>query len=114
MPGGDDYGYLNVDEPFEVLPEPGSSMNVVYPDDILKFYPIWDQKLLESFPNLLKVNQPLFHILNKNIQDKATLVANGESKMDSILNCYYRNGTPVESIQKKLVGQRSASVSYPY
>jgi hypothetical protein len=110
----DDYGYLNVDEPFEVLPEPGSNRNVVYPDDLLKFYPVWDQKLLESFPNLLKVNQPLFHILNKNIQDKASQVAKGESKMDSILNCYYRNGTPVENIQKKLAGQRSAAVSYPY
>ncbi len=112
----DDYGYLNIEEPFEVLPEPGSNRNVVYPDDLLRFYPIWDEKLLSAFPNLLKVNQPLFHILNKDAQEKATRISIGERKMDSILHCYYRNGTPVESVRKKLTGieKRSAQVVYPY
>jgi uncharacterized protein len=111
----DDYGYLNVDEPFEVLPEPGSNRNVVYPDDLLRYYPIWDEKLLSAFPKLLEINQPLFHILTKTVQEKATRIARGEKKMDSILNCYYKNGNHVKngkSHSEELV--RSPKVAYPY
>src|SRR5687768_615131 len=91
----DDYGYLNLEEPFEAMPEPGTNRNVVYPDDLLRYYPIWDEKLLSAFPHLLKVEQPLFHILSRNIQEKAKAIADGEMKMDSILNCYYRNGNGI-------------------
>lgn len=107
----DDYGYLNLDEPFEVVPEPGSNRNVVYPDDLLRYYPVWDEKLINAFPNLLQVNQPLFHILNKTVQQKATSIAKGEKKMDSILNCYYKNGTVIEGMDVSL---RSPKIAYPY
>lgn len=112
----DDYGYLNLDEPFEVLPEPGSSRNVIYPDDLLRYYPVWDEKLLSAFPELLKVNQPLFHILSKSVQEKATRIAKGEKKMDSILNCYYRNGNSNGKNGKDVseVAVRSPRVAYPY
>lgn len=107
----DDYGYLNLDEPFEVVPEPGSNRNVVYPDDLLRYYPVWDEKLLNAFPNLLQVNQPLFHILSKTVQQKATSIARGEKKMDSILNCYYKNGSVIEGMDVSL---RSPKIAYPY
>lgn len=107
----DDYGYLNLDEPFEVVPEPGSNRNVVYPDDLLRYYPVWDEKLLNAFPNLLKVNQPLFHILSKTVQQKATSIAKGERKMDSILNCYYKNGSAIDGMDVSL---RSPKIAYPY
>ncbi len=35
----DDYGYLNVTEPFDCLPEEGSTRTRVMPDDLLNFYP---------------------------------------------------------------------------
>jgi hypothetical protein len=112
----DDYGYLNVEEPFEVLPEPGTNRNVVYPDDLLRYYPVWDEKLLNAFPQLLKVTQPLYHILDKSIQEKASRVAQGEMKMDSILNCYYRNGNGHGKNGKEHaeVAARSPKVIYPY
>jgi hypothetical protein len=112
----DDYGYLNVDEPFEVLPEPGTNRNVVYPDDLLRYYPVWDEKLLSAFPRLLEVNQPLYHILDKSIQEKASRVAQGEMKMDSILNCYYRNGSGNGKNGKEhaALAARSPKVIYPY
>jgi hypothetical protein len=112
----DDYGYLNVEEPFEVLPEPGTNRNVVYPDDLLRYYPVWDEKLLNAFPQLLKVNQPLYHILDKSIQEKASRVAQGEMKMDSILNCYYRNGNGHGKNGKEHaeLAARSPKVVYPY
>lgn len=110
----DDYGYLNLEQPFEVLPEPGSNRNVIYPDDLLHYYPVWDEKLLSAFPLLLKVHQPLFQILSKEIQEKAARIAEGQEQMDSILNCYYRNGTPVDHIISQLARERSPRITYPY
>lgn len=112
----DDYGYLNLEEPFEVLPEPGSDRNVIYPDDLVRYYPIWDEKLLGAFPNLLKVDQPLFHLLDKQTAEKATQIANGQMKMDSILSCYYVNGNKheVSEKMKASLNIRSPKVIYPY
>jgi hypothetical protein len=110
----DDYGYLNLEEPFEVMPEPGSNRNVVYPDDLLRYYPVWDEKLLSAFPHLLDVKQPLFHILDKSAQQKATSIAKGEKKMDSILNCYYRNGNGRNGKDHADLSVRSPKVAYPY
>jgi hypothetical protein len=110
----DDYGYLNLEEPFEVVPEPGTNRNVVYPDDLLRYYPMWDEKLLSAFPQLLKVEQPLFHILNRNVQEKAKRIAHGEMKMDSILNCYYKNGNGTNGKLHADVSARSPKVAYPY
>lgn len=84
----DDYGYLNIEEPFDVFPEPGSNRNTVYPDDLLKFYKVWDEKLLEAFRNFGHVDQPLLHLLEAGIKNKASEIASGHRKMDSVLNCY--------------------------
>jgi hypothetical protein len=108
----DDYGYLNLEEPFEVVPEPGSNRHVIYPDDLLRYYPIWDEKLLSAFPQLDKVSQPLLHLVEEPFQEKTRRIARGEMKMDSILNCYYRNGSS-HAINGKAVGERSTKVSYP-
>lgn len=110
----DDYGYLNLDEPFEVLPEPGSNRNVIYPDDLLRFYPVWDEKLLSAFPELLKVDQPLLQILEKQNQELAKSIARGEKKMDSILTCYYRNGSAKNGKPVLDHSVRSSKVVYPY
>ncbi len=112
----DDYGYLNLEEPFEVLPEPGSNRNVIYPDDLLRYFPVWDEKLLQTFPYFTKVDQPLLEILSADVCEKATLIAEGKIKMDSILNCYYRNGSPVNGMNGKVhdLSVRSPRVTYPY
>lgn len=108
----DDYGYLNLEEPFEVLPEPGSDRNVVYPDDLMRYYPVWDEKLLSAFPHLLKVDQPLFSLLDAAVQTKAKQIASGEMKMDSILHCFYRNGSQKNG--KPSLAVRSPQVVYPF
>lgn len=109
----DDYGYLNLDEPFEVLPEPGSNRNVIYPDDLVRYYPIWDEKLLAAFPNLAKVDQPLFRIMDPKNVERAKKISNGDIKMDSILNCFYRNGHASEKLQSEMTA-RSSKVNYPF
>lgn len=85
----DDYGYLNVSEPFECLPEPGSTRTKVMPDDLLNFYKEWDDKLREGIRNFNNVSQPLLHILPPDTQKKAISVALGQEMMDSIKTCYY-------------------------
>jgi hypothetical protein len=112
----DDYGYLNLDEPFEVEPEAGSNRNVIYPDDLLRYYPEWDEKLLVAFPKILQVSQPLFQLLDKALQEKVTSIAQGKRKMDSILNCYYPRGrvSGLNGYAHEKASLRSPEISYPY
>ena len=112
----DDYGYLNLEEPFEVVPEEGSNRNIIYPDDLLRHYPEWDEKLLKSFPKIMQVDQPLFQLLEKNVRDQVQDIAAGRKKMDSILNCYYQPGKvkTLNGYAQKNIDLRSPKVSYPY
>ena len=84
----DDYGYLNIEEPFEVAPEPGINRNIVYPDDLTRFHKEWDTKLLDAFGSFLQVEQPLMDLLEESTQTKAMAIARRLEKMDSILSCY--------------------------
>lgn len=112
----DDYGYLNLDEPFEAVPEPGSHRTVIYPDDLLRYYPEWDEKLLEAFPSILRLEQPLFGLLDKTTQLKVKNIAQGKMKMDSILNCYYQRIRPsgLNGYAHQNVAARSPRVVYPF
>lgn len=85
----DDYGYLNVLEPFEAVDE-GTERKVVYPDDLLKFHQEWDAELLAVFPSILDKNQPLKTMLPQGLWEKIQSIALGEEKMNSILENYYR------------------------
>ncbi len=85
----DDYGYLNVNEPFHGAPEVGSPRTTVFPDDLLNFHAIWDIKLIDAFKDFHEVNQPLFGLLDPLYRKKVLDVASGTAPMDSILNCYY-------------------------
>lgn len=109
----DDYGYLNIAEPFEVLPEPGTSRTVIYPDDLVRYHTTWDQKLLAAFPDFLQVNQPLMHLLDEGVREKIVRIARRQEKMDSILSCYCglkrMNGHARHVITERLQGVR-----YPF
>lgn len=84
----DDYGYLNVSEPFRAMPE-GTRRQVVYPDDLLKYHSVWDKKLEQAIRKFPSVDQPLRFLLSEETFDKAIKIANGQMHMDSILNNYY-------------------------
>lgn len=85
----DDYGYLNLTEPFEPLPEKGSRRRQVRPDDLLHHWRGWDRKLREAFRHALAVEQPLWPLLSAEVQQKARAIAEGRSRMDSIRKNYY-------------------------
>ena len=84
----DDYGYLNVDEPFAARSE-GTDRMVVYPDDTLRMYPAWDALVAEAFPRVLEVEQPLRTLVPEATWHTVNRVATGMEKPLSILNCYY-------------------------
>jgi len=109
----DDYGYLNLEEAFEVVPEVGTDRHVIFPDDLLRFHHTWDEKLLSAFPALPDVDQPLFKLLTTAIQEKITRIARGEEKMDSILNCYC--GAERSTVHASQNGHNghAARVAYP-
>lgn len=85
----DDYGYLNVDTPFDAMDE-GTERKTVYPDDLLKYHVIWDEQLLDALQHFSKVKQPLFPFLESKVWEKVLLIERGKCKMDSILENYYQ------------------------
>ncbi len=86
----DDYGYLNVTEPFEALDE-GTERKVVYPDDIKNFAAVWDKQLAENFKYILEVNQKMKYLLTPEMWNKIEAVAKGQLPLDSIVSCYYED-----------------------
>lgn len=85
----DDYGYLNISEPFEGIPEEGTERRVVRPDDLVHFFKDWDEKLKDAFKYFNKNEQPLKSIMEQDIYNRSVKIANGLEEMDSILNCYF-------------------------
>lgn len=89
----DDYGYLNINEPFDCEPEAGSKRTRVLPDDLLHYHAEWDTKLIAAFGFFNKVEQPLAKFLSAEIFEKAKQIGDGKVEMDSILTCYYADGS---------------------
>lgn len=84
----DDYGYLNIIEPFEASAEDGSR-TVVYPDDLLHYAQIWDEKIAAAFPRLLQLDQPLWKFFTEETLQTVLKVLEGTREMLSIRSCYY-------------------------
>lgn len=84
----DDYGYLNVSEPFTGIDE-GTRRKTVYPDDLLNHYQTWDKQLIKNFPNIIKVEQPLKSLITPKLWNDITSIAEGKKDMDSILKNYF-------------------------
>jgi hypothetical protein len=108
----DDYGYLNIEAPFEVLPEKGIKRKVVYPDDTVRFHHDWDGKLLDALTNFTNVKQPLIQLLGDAMQEKVNGISKGKEKMDSILNCYC-GVNQLNGKASKLLKKRHTNVAYP-
>ena len=85
----DDYGYLNLDEPFYCFHEQGSDRTKVMPDDLLHFYPEWDRQISEAMRYFSKVEQPLKSLIDRKFIDKVNAAIEGKEQMESILSCYY-------------------------
>lgn len=91
----DDYGYLNIPMPFRAADE-GTRRKVVYPDDLLKYYKVWDSKIKKVFGNITQLQQPLRSILDEGLWGKIEHIIGGEEELESILANFY-NGNHTEN-----------------
>ncbi|MBK8927136.1 MAG: SET domain-containing protein [Crocinitomicaceae bacterium] len=96
----DDYGYLNISEPFRGIDE-GTKRKVVYPDDLLRYADVWDKKLIAGLAQFNEVHQPLKKFVQDTILKKVDRIIKGEVEMDSIATCYFD-----PSKKLKRVGER--------
>lgn len=84
----DDYGYLNISEPFEGVDE-GTERKIVYPDDLVTYHKIWDEKINNVFKDIVTKEQPLRILIEDKVWLKIENIINGKLPLDSILNNYY-------------------------
>lgn len=84
----DDYGYLNISEPFEAIQE-DSDRTVVYPDDLTRYHGVWDEKIADAMQCIFDVDQHLAKFLDEKTHEKIRKITEGQERLDSILNCYY-------------------------
>ena len=84
----DDYGYLNIKDPFTAADE-GTERKIVYPDDLVRYYKVWDQQILKVFGKINAYEQPLRVLIKDELWDKVQKIIAGKQQIDSILNNYY-------------------------
>jgi len=84
----DDYGYLNIIEPFDAQPQ-GSERTTVYPDDLLSFSDYWDARLQLAFPRIWCCDQPLLPFLIPEVTTAIEAIKKGDTELPSIKTCYY-------------------------
>jgi hypothetical protein len=84
----DDYGYLNISEPFKGIDE-GTKRKTVYPDDLVKYYKVWDKKIEKVFSKITEHDQPLKALIHDSLWLKIEDIIKGKKPLDSILKNYY-------------------------
>ena len=84
----DNYGYLNVSEPFKGIDE-GTRRKTVYPDDLLNFHEAWDKKLITNFPKIIEVDQPLKSLVSPKLWKNINAIIAGKKTMKSIKENYF-------------------------
>jgi len=87
----DDYGYLNLTQPFRASDE-GTRRKIVYPDDLLRYHKHWDKKVAKVFKFIPTVEQPLKQLLPEELWNKIMSIVSGQEMLDSVLSCYYMAG----------------------
>lgn len=85
----DDYGYLNLEEPFAAMDE-GVQRKVVYPDDILTFHKEWDELIKDNLQYIFAAEQPLLPFVPEKTWNEFQKLEHNPGEMVSILNCHYR------------------------
>ncbi|NMH28236.1 SET domain-containing protein [Flavobacterium silvaticum] len=84
----DDYGYLNVEEPFAAADE-NTFRKVVYPDDLIRHYEEWDELIRQNLNNINTVSQSLKAFIPKETWKEFQSVIDGEIPLRSLLHCYF-------------------------
>lgn len=85
----DDYGTLNIEEPFACIPQEGTERKIVYPDDLLYYHEEWDHQVLEASRNFEQVEQPLCSLIKPNCLKAFLKGIENRELLDSIKNIYF-------------------------
>ena len=85
----DDYGYLNISKPFRGIDE-GTKRKVVYPDDLLKYHKIWDNKISKVFHKILQQEQALKSLIPETTWNEVVAIAKKEKPMESIVKNHFK------------------------
>lgn len=93
-----DYGFFNIIEPLECIPEPGCDRTRAMPDDLLRCADQWDRQLVGAFGLFDVVTQPLSALIEPEWLAKAHRIARREEVPDSIRTCYYDPDQPTEDL----------------
>lgn len=80
----DDYGYLNITEPFRGVEE-HTERKIVSPDDLKNYHKEWDEKLLKVFDKIPQVKQDLRILITDETWETVKSIAQDEMEMKSIL-----------------------------
>ncbi len=84
----DDYGFLNIIEPFAVDPE-GTERDTIYPDDLRRHSAQWDAELRAAYDCMLRVEQPLRGLIPTARWQELVAIGSNEKEPLSIRSCLY-------------------------
>lgn len=85
-----DYGTLNIIEPFQCASGPNHERDYVRPDDLARYHHVWDEQIKEAFVFITQVEQPLSKFLTPLQMDEITLIKRGECAIPSVLKNLHR------------------------
>ena len=98
----DDYGTLNVDEPFECQAEADTDRTCVMSDDLLHYSDEWDRLVLDAFGHYRSIEQPLAHLVQPEFRDALRVAVNQHVLLDSIRTTYYDRSTDAQFSSPRL------------
>ncbi|HXH31785.1 MAG TPA: SET domain-containing protein [Bacteriovoracaceae bacterium] len=85
-----DYGTLNIIEPFRCANGPGHEREYVRPDDLLRFHKKWDSQINFAMDFENKVDQPLARFLTPEQKSRLEQIVGKNLELPSILENFYR------------------------
>ncbi|MCA9017405.1 MAG: SET domain-containing protein-lysine N-methyltransferase, partial [Planctomycetaceae bacterium] len=97
--------------PFRGIDE-GTRRKIVYPNDLIKYYKVWDKKLLKVFHRIPHLDQPLKELLTEEMWNEIVEVSKRNREMKSILTNYYHgeNGEEDKKTPKESRKEQKAAV----
>jgi uncharacterized protein len=86
----DDYGTLNLEDPFPCACAAEHCRGQVLPDDPLRHAVEWDRRIVAAFPAIDRVDQPLWDLVREKTAVEQVLA--GEMRLPSVLTQYWGIG----------------------
>jgi uncharacterized protein len=85
----DDYGTLNLTEPFECACSSKACRKIIQPDDPMRLADGWDAQVQAAFPEIDRVEQPLWPLINR--PDDVNAVLQGRAPYPSCRAHFVKN-----------------------